>query len=232
MSDPRDPVLRQAVDKLMQNAQSLQGLFAQNYQNEGNRPILVSGFRDEGIPIKNNLYTLIRKTQLKSALNAPNSAYNQFISTWNNGTGDLGRSFNLISEFWRLLSGARPELDRLMTPQPGPGPQPTGTSADVMICRLLQSESNNLYEVFKLCVANHTPSNAARIRELSTLIGELLSDSRTSPDAVMKLSKSKGEWGQFIILYKKGAGIDRSSLSQLGHFVTFTNAACAQILHN
>jgi hypothetical protein len=58
MSDPRDPVLRQAVDKLMQNAQYLQGLFAQNYQNEGNRPILVSGFEDEGIPIKKQfLYT-------------------------------------------------------------------------------------------------------------------------------------------------------------------------------
>jgi hypothetical protein len=170
----------------------------------------VSGFEDEGRPIQSNLVTLIRKTQLKSALNTPNSAYNQFISIWNNGTGDLGRSFNLISEFWRLLQAARPELDRLMTPQPGPGPQPTGTSADVMICRLLQSETNNLFEVFKLCVANHTLSNAARIKELSTLIGELLSDSRTSPDAAMKLSNSKREWGQFIILYKKGAGIDRT----------------------
>jgi hypothetical protein len=215
----------------MQNAQSLEGLFAQNYQNEANRPRLLSGVGEEGFAIQRNLNALMR-TELKPGLSAPNSAYNQFTSTWNNGTGHLGRSFNLISEFWRLLSAARPELDRLMTPQPGPGPQPTGTSADVMICRPLQSESNNLFDVFKLCVANHTPSNAARIKELSTLIGELLSDSRTSPDAAMKLSNSKREWGQFIILYKKGAGIDRSSLSQLGHFVTFTNAACAQILHN
>src|SRR6516162_3127485 len=118
MSDP-DPSLKQAVTKLKENAQSLEGLFAQNWQNEANRQRLQSAYETQGILIKTNLATLISKTpKLKPALNAPNSAYNQFISTWNNGTGDLERSFKRINEFWTLLQAAEPELNRLMVVGP------------------------------------------------------------------------------------------------------------------
>ena len=229
MSGTQDPTLRQGVDRLMQNAQSLQGQFAQYYQDEANRPRLLSGVGQEGFLIQRNMNALM-KTALKPGLNAPNSSYNTFTSTWNNGTGDLQRSFSLISEFWRLLSGARPELDRLMTAQPGPGPRPTGPSAEVQIVTLLQSQTNVLYDYFKKCVASHTPSGAARIKELSTLIRELLTDGRLSPGTVVKLTNSKQAWTEFMNSYKNGMGINNASLALLGYFVNYTMAACAAIL--
>jgi hypothetical protein len=233
MSDPRDPVLKQAVGRLMRDVQSLHDLFLLNYRDEANRPKLQTGFETLGIQIQTNLYTLIRKTPLKSALNTPNSNYNQFISAWNNGTGVLLSSFNRLTEFMRSLQTAQPELDRLMAPQPVPGPQPPGphgTAAEVAVFTRLRSEVNDLWEVFKSCVTNHTPSAASKIKEHVRVIGELLNNSSLGHDAVTKLTNSKREWTDFIARYKNGLEITNSSFSQLGHFVTFTNIACAQVL--
>jgi hypothetical protein len=233
MSDPRDPALKQAVDRLMRDGRSLHDLFLLNYRDEANRPKLRSGFDIEGTAIQNNLHTLISRTQLKSALNTPNSNYNQFISAWNNGTGVLLSSFNRLTEFWSSLQTAQPELDRLMVPQPGPGPQPTprhrGTAEEVSIFTRFRLATSELYIVFEACVKKQ-PASTSKIREHVRVIGELLNNSSLGPDTRMLLTNSKTEWEKFIIQYKNGAGIDWSCLQQLGHFQTDADLACFKFL--
>jgi hypothetical protein len=234
MSDPRDPALKQAVDRLMRDGRALHDLFLLNYRDEANRPKLRSGFDIEGTAIQNNLHTLISRTQLKSALNTPNSNYNQFISAWNNGAGDLLVSFNRLTEFWRLLQAAQPELDRLMAPQPGPGPQPTpghpGTPAVAVFTRL-RSETAELCKVFDAYVKKQ-PVLKSSIQEHVRVIGELLNDSRLGHDAQTQtlLINSKTAWEKFTIQYKNGAEIDWSSLQQLMHFKTDADLACFRFL--
>jgi hypothetical protein len=208
-------------------------LFTANHHDESNRQILQSGYGNQGLIIDSILRSLIRDARLKPALNAPNSEYNRFISTWNNGTGDLGKSFNAISEFWRLLSSAKPELQRLLMPQPGPGPQPGGpkaTPAEVVLFQKLRSETNDLYAIFKSCAAAHSAPAEAKIKEHVRVIGQLLNDGSLSQSSKTALTKAKAEWAQFTAEYKNGARIDKPTLSQLGYFVNFTNIACSQIL--
>ena len=233
MADRRDPRLVSQVAGLMQNTRALQGQFAQYYQDgERYRGLLKTGFQNEGVLIQNSLATL-SKGPLKPGLTVPNSAYNQFISIWAGGTGDLQRSFNQITEFWRLLQAAQPELDRLMVP-PGPGPAPTGrpplTPPEIQVFTTLRTQTNQLGEVFKSCVTSHSTTAASKIKEHVRVIGELLINSSLGPQAQTVLTKPKAEWGQFIIQYKNGAGITAQTLSQLQYFVTFTNIACAQVL--
>ena len=152
MADRRDPRLVQEVNRLINNARSLQGLFLAN-QEERYRQVLRTGFQNEGVSIQNSLATLIGQTpRLKPALNVPNSAYNSFISVWNNGNGDLQRSSKQITEFWNLLQAAEPELNRLMVP-PGPGPastrRPPGTPKEQQVFTMLRTQTNQLGEVFK-----------------------------------------------------------------------------------
>src|SRR5215831_21124267 len=214
----RDPALRQAVDRSMQNAQDLENLFAENYQNEANRPKLVSGVGQEGFAIQRNLNALM-KTVLKSGLDPSNKIYNQFISTWNNGTGDLGRSFFQINAFWTSLQGRRPQLDNLMVlSSPDTGPQPT--SADITIAKQLRSQSNELVEVFRTCVASHTAPLAAKIKEHVRVITELLNNSNLSQHAQTVLTNSKKERALFTSLYKNGTAIDNRSLSALMVYVS------------
>jgi hypothetical protein len=232
MSDPRDQI-RQAIEKLMEDAEYVQDQFAQNYQNEANRPRLQSETQLNRAFIQKTLTSLIGRAKLGPALNTPNSAYNHFVSTWSNGTGDLARSFARISEFWRLLQAARPELDRLTAPQPvpdPPGPNGNRNPAEVAVFTRLRSETNDLFDVFKVCVANHTQLAASRIKEDVRVIGELLNNSSLSHDSVMKLTNSKREWTDFVGRYNNGLGITNATFSQLGHFVTFANIACNQFL--
>ena len=233
MADRRDPRLVQEVNRLINNARSLQGLFLAN-QEERYRQVLRTGFQNEGVSIQNSLATLISQTpRLKPALNVPNSAYNSFISVWNNGNGDLQRSSKQITEFWNLLQAAEPELNRLMVP-PGPGPAPSGkpplTPPEIDVFTTLRTQTNQLGEVFKSCVANHTPAAASKIKEHVRVIGELLINSSLGPYAQTVLTKPKTEWGQFTSRSKNGTVIDRPGLTQLEYFVISTNAACAQFL--
>jgi hypothetical protein len=229
MSDER---LRQTVDRLMQNARTLHDLFLLNYRDEANRPKLQTGFEQEGFVIQKGLTGLMR-TQLRPALNTPSSAYNQFMSAWNNGTGVLLSSFNRLTEFWSSLQTAQPELDRLMAPQPSPGPQPTpghrGTPAEVTIFTRLRSETNDLFRVFDAYVKKQ-PASKSRIQEHVRVIGELLNDGRLGHDAQTLLINSKTAWGKFISQYKNGAVIDWSCLQQLGHFQGDADLACFKFL--
>ena len=151
----------------------------------------------------------------------------------NNGTGDLGRSFNQISEFWRLLQAAQPELDRLMVP-PGPGPAPTRrpplTPPEIQVFTTLRTQTNELGEVFKSCVANHTTSAASKIKELVRVVQESLNDTRLSQQARTVLTRPKTEWGKFTSLYKNGSVIDRPSWSQLSFFAAAVNVEVARFL--
>jgi hypothetical protein len=211
----------------------LQGLFAQYYQYGGQYiGLLKTGFQNEGTSIKNSLATL-NKPPLQPALNAPNSAYNQFISTWNNGNGDLTRSFRQIDQFWTLLQAAKPELDVLMVPA-GPGPAPSGkpplTPPELAVFTTLRTQTNQLGEVFKSCVANHTPAAASKIKEHVRVIGEQINSSSLGQQARMALTKPNAEWQQFTSRYKNGAVIDMPTYSLLEYFVISTNIACAKFL--
>jgi hypothetical protein len=235
MADPRDPQLVAVVGRLTRDAQFLQDLFLRNYRDENNRTQLQSAYELQGAQITTNLRTLIGKTpRLKPALDKPNSAYNQFISAWNNGTGDLGRSFYQITEFWNLLQAAQPELNRLMAPQPGPG-QPTPwtrgkTPAEIQIFTTLRSQTEELWKVYTECVATHTSPLAIKIAEHVKAIQELLKDTRLSQQAQTALTNSKTEWGKFISQYNNGKGINRSSWDLLLRFQTVLNIDCAKFL--
>jgi hypothetical protein len=174
-------------------------------------------------------------TQWKSALNTSNSAYNQFKSAWNNGTGDLTASFGQLNAFWRSLETAQTELNRLIVaPQPGPGPQPSGSRdnyIDVNIFTRLRTATTTFFDTFKECVVSPTARNrAGMLRDQVRVIGELLNNVGLSPDAVMKLTNPKRDWTGFITKYNNGLGITNASLAQLELFVNSTNIACKQIL--
>src|SRR5262249_52765113 len=146
---------------------------------------------------------------LKPALTVPNSAYNQFISVWAGGTGDLQRSFTQISEFSRLLQAAQPELDRLMVLQPSqPGPWTRGgvgrTPAESQSLTTLRSQTDELWQVYTSCVATHTAASVQRIKEHVKAIGELLRDTRLSQQVHTMLKNAKTEWGRFTSLYRNG----------------------------
>jgi hypothetical protein len=229
MADPT-AALKATVGRLMQDAQSLQQLFLTIYargDNEANRKQLQSACENEGARIKTNLYTLISRTPLKPALETPNSAYNLFISTWDNGKGQLLPSFNRITEFWTSLRNAQPALDRLMVPQPvpgQPGPWTRGgvgrTPAEIQILTTLRSQTDELWQVYTSCVATHTAAAVQKTKEPVRVIGELLYDTRLSRQAQTVLTNAKPEWQKFISQYKNGNGIDKSSWNQLLRFQT------------
>jgi hypothetical protein len=238
MSDP-NVALKAAVGRLMRDAQFLQELFLTNYakgDNEANRRQLQSGYENEGAKIKTNLYTLISRTPLKPALERPNSAYNQFISTWNNGKGQLLPSYNRINEFWTLLKDAQPALDRLMVPQPGPGGGPWTrggvgrTPTEIQIFTSLRSQTDELWNVYTSCVATHTAASAQKIKELVNAIQKGLWDTRISQQAQTVLTNAKPEWGKFTSLYRNGNGINRASWDQLLRFQTVLDSDVARFL--
>jgi|SRR6516165_8053001 hypothetical protein len=235
MADPRDPALKAAVARLMRDTESLSDLFLLNHGNEANRQKLRDGFEPAGSQIKNNLRTLIGKTPLKPALDKPNSAYNQFISAWNNGTGDLTISFYRINEFGTLLRDAQPALDRLMVLRPGTGPQPTGprgTPAERTVFTTLRTQTDELYRVFEAyLVNNHKPPSApSTIKEHVNVIGQQFNNSSLGQQALTALANPKTEWVKFTSLYKNGNGIEWNCLKQLGEFKTIADMACIRFL--
>jgi hypothetical protein len=183
------------------------------------------------------LATLTSKTpRLKPALDKPNSAYNQFISTWNNGTGDIQKSYLQINEFWRLLQAAQPELDRLMISQPPdrqPPPTPRGTPAERTVIKTLRTQTNDLYEVFSSYLTHHGPPTApSTIQNHVRVIGELLINSSLGQQAQTALTTSKTEWRKFTVLYNNGTGIANNCncLKQLVEFQNVANMACVRFL--
>jgi len=235
MADPRDPRLVSQVTRLMQDTRTLRGPFFENQNSEAHRGLLKTRYQEEGTSIKNSLATLISQTpRLKPALDRPNAAYNQFISIWNNGAGDLQRSYVQIDQFWRWLQDAQAQLDVLMVP-PGPvqpGRRPPGTPKEQQVFRTLRTKINELYPVYEGYMTYKTPPTApTTIREDVNLIGQQLNSSSLSQQAQMLLADSKAEWGQFTSLYKNGNGIaDWNCLSRLAEFKTRVNLACIKFL--
>jgi hypothetical protein len=235
MSDPT-VALKAAVGRLTRDAEFLQNLFLLNYRDENNRTKLQGGYELQGAQITNNLRTLIGKTpRLKPALDKPNSAYNQFISTWNNGTGDLTISFNRITEFNNLLQAAQPALNTLIVqPGPGSGPWTPGTlgktPAEIQIFTTLRSQTGELFKVYLACVATHTAAAAQEIKELVNAIGKLLIDPRLGRQAQTALTTAKPEWDKFTRQYNNGKAINQASWSQLSHFQAVLDVDVARYL--
>jgi hypothetical protein len=231
MSDPRS--LQPAVNNLITHAEILHNVFLANYRDEANRPKLKTVFESSGYLVRQNLASLCKQPQLHSTLNKPNSDYNQFVSTWNNSTGVLLSSFNQLTEFWRSLETAKPELERLIA-QPGPGPQPTpghrGTPAEVAVFTRLRSETAELYKTFDAFVKHQPSATKARIQEHVRVITEQLNNSSLGHEAQTLLINSKTAWVKFTSQYKNGAEIDYPTLQLLGHFQTDADLACFKFL--
>jgi hypothetical protein len=234
MSDP-NIALKQAVGRLTRDAQFLQNEFLLNYRDEDNRTKLQGAYELQGAQIRTNLATLIGKTpRLKPALEAPNSAYNVFISTWKNGTGDLLSSFTRITEFNNLLKTAQPALNTLIA-QRGPD-QPTPwthgkTPAEREIFTLLRSQAGELFQVFMRCVATHNSADALKIKEHVKAIQGLLNDTRlVSQPAKTALTRPKAEWVKFTSHYNNGKLIDQSGFSQVSFFQSVLDTEVARFL--
>jgi len=218
-----------AVDRLYANAHSLEGNFQATYQNEKNRVRMKDSYEAYAPNILKDMNSLV-KGNLAAALAGPKSAFNQFISAWNEGTGDLTRSYNQLAEFWRLLSNARPAIDALTTPAAAPPapPQPPApakpTAADLDQFRKLATAANDLLDPFEACVKAHQPAEASQIAELVRQINELLKID-PSQAAANELNGPKSAWASFTRRYNAGRDISQASFAMLKQFEAMMQAA-------
>jgi hypothetical protein len=124
--------LQQAVERLVGVTETMERLFEANYQDEANRTRIQGGVVRYSDEISKHLRNLgQQKGAIAAEIKVANTAYNNFIATWNNGLGDLVKSFTMLREFHRLLNERRAEIDRLinLTPNerspPDPADKPT-----------------------------------------------------------------------------------------------------------
>jgi hypothetical protein len=217
----------------MINAQTLHNAFLNNGMNEAGRPILKSLVETTSNAIKSSLNTLIRVNALKSAIETPNSNYDNFISGWNSGAGALLPSFNRETAFWNSLQTAKNALDPLIATLPVLAPERAGqrgTAAERALFTQLRSETNELYGVFETACKTGDQTMKTKILEHVRVIGGVLNNSSLGQDAGTELTGSKAAWAEFNTLYKNGQGICIPAFRALGEFKAQALTACLMFL--